>query len=211
MGDSLSPHGRPENQTQLPAGTAVEAQWCCRMFGAELGPMPIEALRWMVESDQLDAQDLVRCGTGDSWQAVEEVAELRMLLKDKSSLENSSATTDPRPNPVLSPDEWYYQIDGTEHGPFSLADLQNLVGSSGDTAREVAVRRGLDGAWSLGTRVSNESQSAIRTTVRRMHVQGGLAARRKDIVGRNTRFDKSLAATLTLRSPSSRGCSLTLS
>jgi len=42
---------------------------------------------------------------------------------------------------------WYYRLDGREHGPLTLAALQELVGTSGETAAAIDVRQGSEGAW----------------------------------------------------------------
>ncbi len=43
--------------------------------------------------------------------------------------------------------EWYYRLDGREHGPMSAAALQEMAGASGETAAVIEVRRGKVGDW----------------------------------------------------------------
>lgn len=66
-----------------------------------------------------------------------------------------------------SADEWYYRLDGREHGPFSKVALQELVGSSGETAVTIDVRQGTGGDWKpfavvFGTPVAPSSRSEVR-------------------------------------------------
>jgi hypothetical protein len=44
-------------------------------------------------------------------------------------------------------EEWYYEFDGRPHGPLSRTDLDELLNHSGETASDVRVRQGADGAW----------------------------------------------------------------
>ena len=53
----------------------------------------------------------------------------------------------PKDVPIPPGEEWYYDLAGRVHGPLSRADLEELLSRSGDTAAEVRVRRGVDGAW----------------------------------------------------------------
>jgi hypothetical protein len=46
-------------------------------------------------------------------------------------------------------DEWYYELDGRTHGPLREAKLRELLECSGETAREVRVRNGKEGDWTL--------------------------------------------------------------
>jgi hypothetical protein len=59
-------------------------------------------------------------------------------------------------------DDWYYRIGERERGPMTLAQLTDLVASSGDVAREIVVRQHADGDW-----VPYEDVDA--TTARRLH------------------------------------------
>jgi len=43
--------------------------------------------------------------------------------------------------------DWYYRIGDRERGPMTLAQLTDLVASSGDLAREIVVRHHADGEW----------------------------------------------------------------
>lgn len=66
-----------------------------------------------------------------------------------------------------SADEWYYRLDGREHGPFSKVALQELVGSSGETAANIDVRHGTGGDWKpfaavFETPVASSSRSEVR-------------------------------------------------
>jgi hypothetical protein len=133
--------------TLLRGAAGEQSHWYCRVFGTDLGPMPFEALRWMVESEQLEAGDLVRHCTTGPWHTVGDVAELRSLVKGFNSPEKGLAKTDPETKPVPPSDEWYYRLDGREHGPFTFAALQDLIGSSGETASDVFLRHALDGNW----------------------------------------------------------------
>jgi hypothetical protein len=45
------------------------------------------------------------------------------------------------------PAEWYYRLDGRSRGPLTLAELEKLIGSCGDTVTSVMVRQGNDRAW----------------------------------------------------------------
>jgi hypothetical protein len=44
-------------------------------------------------------------------------------------------------------DQWYYRLDARQHGPFTLAALQELIGSSGETAEQVVVRSAGGDDW----------------------------------------------------------------
>jgi hypothetical protein len=45
-------------------------------------------------------------------------------------------------------EEWYYELDGRVHGPMKWSDLEELLSRAGETASQVRVRKGADGAWS---------------------------------------------------------------
>jgi len=122
--------------------------WYCRVFNTELGPLTFEAVRRMVEMEQLGGDDHVRCGTTDSWHAVRHVADLRKLLKGIDSQEEkpSPAPNHP-PQSVEPPDEWHYRLDGREHGPITLGALRDLISASGEIAYDVVIRQGVNGAW----------------------------------------------------------------
>lgn len=122
-------------------------EWYCRSFGTEFGPMPLEILRRMVETEQLASDDLVRPGATGSWQAVRDLAEVRMLLSGAKSPERSPSATGLRTIRVQPSNRWYYQIDGRARGPLTLAALQELIASSGDTAFDVVVRQGDNATW----------------------------------------------------------------
>jgi hypothetical protein len=122
-------------------------EWFCRSFDTEFGPLPLEVLRRMVETGQLASDDLVRTGATGSWQAVRDLAEVRTLLRGAKSPERSPSATGLRPIRVQPSDRWYYQFDGRARGPLTLATLQELIASSGDTAFDVVVRQGDDAAW----------------------------------------------------------------
>ena len=47
--------------------------------------------------------------------------------------------SDPLAKAVSSGDAWFYRLDGSEHGPFTLATLQNLIGTSEEIAAQVAL------------------------------------------------------------------------
>ncbi len=50
--------------------------------------------------------------------------------------------------PIPAGEEWYYELDGRAHGPMRWSDLEELLGSSGETASQIRIRKGADGAWS---------------------------------------------------------------
>jgi hypothetical protein len=54
----------------LPGHTASQVSWYCRVFGTELGPMPLAALCEMVEAEVLGPEDQVRSSDRCYWQAV---------------------------------------------------------------------------------------------------------------------------------------------
>jgi hypothetical protein len=128
----------------MPTEISANDKWSCEVFGIELGPLSADDVRRMVETGQLTAEDLVRVGSGAPWRSVRETAELRMLLKERGELPTSTADSAYSEEP---PDEWYYRLDGRAHGALTLAALVDLIGTSGDTAQEVVVRHGAEGAW----------------------------------------------------------------
>ena len=67
---------------------------------------------------------------------------------------NSPSTADAR--------DWYYRMGERERGPLTLAQLKDLVASSGEVAREIVVRHGADGEWV-------PYQSIDGATARRLH------------------------------------------
>jgi hypothetical protein len=139
--------GATDRRPYTPIETSADCEWYCQVFGTEFGPLPADALRRMVETEQLAAVDLVRSGPNSSWQALREIPEFRALLKGPDPQGKSLAAASLPPKPVQRPDEWYYQVDGKNHGPLMRAALEELIGSSGDTAEDVIVRHGDDGAW----------------------------------------------------------------
>jgi hypothetical protein len=58
--------------------------------------------------------------------------------------------------------DWYYRMGERERGPLTLAQLKDLVASSGEVAREIVVRHGADGEWV-------PYQSIDGATARRLH------------------------------------------
>jgi hypothetical protein len=120
--------------------------WFCRVFGTEFGPLPVEMVRRMIETEQLGSDDAVRCGKTGPWQMVQQITEFRALLK---ALNQLAKPTSPEylPKIVEPKDDWYYRLDGREHGPFALDALQQLIGTSGDTVSDVLIRQGNDGTW----------------------------------------------------------------
>jgi hypothetical protein len=130
----------------MPTQISASHEWYCKVFGTELGPLPVDAVRRMVETEQLTAEDLVRRRSSGPWRTVREIADLRMLLKQDGEARGSIGVAD-SPQSDEPPDEWYYQLDGRTHGPLTLGALVNLIGSSGETAHDVVVRQGPDGTW----------------------------------------------------------------
>lgn len=49
--------------------------------------------------------------------------------------------------PIPAGEEWYYELDGRTHGPMRRSDLEELLNGAGETASQVRVRKGADGAW----------------------------------------------------------------
>jgi hypothetical protein len=135
-------------------------QWYCRLFGQEFGPLPFDVLCRMVEKEQVQAGDLVRSAASETWDAVQAIPALRQILGQTTSTHIRDTT----PVQCASPPgedaaEWYYQLNGRSHGPLTFAELMELVGSCGETASDVAVRKGMRAAWVpfvslLGTRPS---------------------------------------------------------
>jgi hypothetical protein len=54
----------------------------------------------------------------------------------------------PKDVPIPPGEEWYYELDGRTHGPLSRGDLEELLSRCGETASDIRVRQGKDGAWS---------------------------------------------------------------
>jgi hypothetical protein len=50
-------------------------------------------------------------------------------------------------------EEWIYELDGRVHGPMTRTALEDLLGSSGDTAADVQIREGTAGEWTPFDRV----------------------------------------------------------
>jgi hypothetical protein len=53
-----------------------------------------------------------------------------------------------REEPIPPGEQWYYELDGRAHGPMRWSDLEELLSRAGETASQVRVRQGADGAWS---------------------------------------------------------------
>ncbi len=76
--------------------------------------------------------------------------------------------TDPRPTPECPPSadnatrDWYYRLGDRERGPMTLAQLQDLVSSSGDLAWEIVVKRQSDADW-------RPYEAVDAATARRLH------------------------------------------
>jgi hypothetical protein len=141
------------------------ARWYCRVFGTDLGPMPFEAVQRMIAMRELDAADKVRCGTDGSWQEVREIASLRPLLKTLPPAANISVVQEVERTADEPVDEWYYKLDDRVRGPFPWAALRDLIGSSGDVATAVAVRRGAEGDWASFMHFTSGPQSGTRVSV----------------------------------------------
>jgi hypothetical protein len=95
----------------------------------------------MVKSGQLGPEDRVHSSDTCFWQAVRGVAALQPLLATAGQTAKSARGSDQQPRVSSLADEWHYRLDEREHGPFTLAALQDLIGSSGQTAEQVLVRR----------------------------------------------------------------------
>ncbi len=50
--------------------------------------------------------------------------------------------------PIPAGEEWYYELDARVHGPMRWSDLEELLSGAGETATQVRIRKGADGAWS---------------------------------------------------------------
>jgi hypothetical protein len=133
----------------MPINHLENDEWYCRLFGKDFGPLPLEILRQMVETEQLAADDLVRSpGSEGAWHSIRDTVELRTLLKGANASDRSPAeTVDREPTSVQGSSAWYYRFDGKSHGPMTLDALREFVGSSGETASDVVVRQGEDSDW----------------------------------------------------------------
>ncbi len=78
----------------------------------------------------------------------------------RSPTQNGPPANDPQSG--ADAHDWYYRMGERERGPLTLAQLKDLVASSGEVAREIVVRRHTDGEW-----VSYESIDGA--TARRLH------------------------------------------
>jgi hypothetical protein len=132
----------------MPTQNSAHQEWYCRVFGMEFGPLRLETLHQMVQMGQLAADDVVRCGTNGRWQSVGQKADLSVFLNLKW---NESSEKLPAAGPLWKavelPEEWYYQVDDRTRGPLTLDAIRELIGTSGETASDVLVRRGADGPW----------------------------------------------------------------
>ncbi len=120
--------------------------WYFRLFGAEFGPLPFQAVVRMVQTEQLGPDDVLRSGRAGLWRAVRDIVEFRPYLTISESPQGLRATKS-QPSALEQESQWYYQLDGKTHGPMTLQTLLELVGTSGETASDVLVRAEDDDQW----------------------------------------------------------------
>jgi hypothetical protein len=93
--------------------------------------------------------------------------------------------------------DWYYRLGDRERGPMTLAQLTDLVATSGELAREIVVKHHADGSW-----VPYESVDPA--TARRLHAGGSSVAAPTTVPQRNDQVIESnyapRAASLVERS-----------
>lgn len=136
-----------QSKTSAPNQWGPEAQWYCRLFDTELGPLSFATLCAMIKSGQVGPDDQVRASDACYWQPACGVAALESVLDiDGNAAKNAGAAGQSTTNDP-APDQWLYRLDDREHGPFKLAALQELIGSSGQTAEQIVVRRAGSEEW----------------------------------------------------------------
>ena len=130
-------------------GIATSGLWQIQLAGLELGPMPWDELKEMVQTGQAQLTDPVRSTGSSEWRPVSEVLELDEVSEANADFATSetgnglagepgesSSTLDSNepeetPNssePVLDGDpQFFVMIDETESGPVPLESLQQLA------------------------------------------------------------------------------------
>ena len=82
------------------------------------------------------------------WQgAREEFRETTATPSDTKIPGQATSSSRNRQTETAQHDKWYYRLEGREHGPITLAALQELIGSNGETAELVSARHSSDDKW----------------------------------------------------------------
>lgn len=118
------------------------------------GPMSFAALQELVRNGDVERTDTVRSDSQSPWRFADSIPQLfppRNVTHAASSSEVAST--------CARSDLWYYKLDDREHGPIPIEELQSLAAVSGETANEIVVRSGRDGAWTpLGSLAAEHSK-----------------------------------------------------
>jgi hypothetical protein len=137
----------PQPKPSLPKPTVPGVQWFCRVFDTELGPLTFATLCEMIKTGQVGPDDQVRASDACFWQPACRVSVLQSVLAvDGDAAKNDGVFVELTTNAPL-PDEWFYRLDDRERGPFKFAVLQELIGSSGQTAEQVVIRQAGSDEW----------------------------------------------------------------
>jgi hypothetical protein len=134
--------------------------WYYKSSDAQHGPMSFAALRELAAHGTLRPNHTVRTGTEGAWRFADSIPDLfRPRHARSTSADSISSTPDAAVSSPVEfasskvdirasvPELWFYKLDDREHGPISLDELTELAAVSGETAREIVIRKNGEDSW----------------------------------------------------------------
>jgi hypothetical protein len=125
--------------------------WYFKSDDEHQGPMSFVAIQDLARRGFLRPNDTVRAGSEGPWRFADSVPQL-FPPRNVRNVEVSVAEPPTRDDveslkKEIAPDEWFYKLDDRERGPIELEELASLADVSGETAREIVVRRRGEETW----------------------------------------------------------------
>lgn len=119
----------------------MSSQWYYRLFGEEFGPIEFEGLTGLRDSGMLGDTDQVRPADSTDW------ITLTQALSAPPPAPTATATAPPKPQSEADTDDgWYYELAGTEMGPFTFEELIDLA-ERGSLTADDQVKMGRHGKY----------------------------------------------------------------
>ncbi|MGE3314843.1 MAG: DUF4339 domain-containing protein [Planctomycetaceae bacterium] len=134
--------------------------WYYKSNETQHGPMSFAAIRQLAADGIVHPSDKVRTGNDGAWRFADSIPHLFPLRPSRGnathpmnetaeSRTQSPADSQPVQLPPIDsqPVLWFYKLADRARGPLPLEELRSLAEVSGETAREIVVRRAGDETW----------------------------------------------------------------